>query len=83
MKHAYWGVICKTKAPKECANLIAAHYIGPYEGKFFYELPEEGPGWWKIECGKCGHTHRYTRDDLAVKTLDTPPPPGFRGWSGW
>ena len=83
MKHAYWCVICKTKTPHECGNLIAAHYIGPQEGHFAYELPEYGPGSWEIECGKCRKPHRYTRDDLQVKALDAPPPSGFRGWSGW
>jgi hypothetical protein len=76
MKHAYWCVICKTP---NC-GLIVVNYIGPHDGRPFFTLPEEGPGWWQYECGSCQKDYRYSRDDLQAKALDSPPPPDFRSW---
>lgn len=78
MKHAWWVVTCKTP---NC-GVIAAKYIGLHDGRPIYILPGEGPEWWDFQCGTCGKTHTYTREDLRATTLDFPPPPETRGADG-
>jgi len=78
LKHAYWGVVCKTPS---CAGLIPAKYLGLYdEKKSLYSLPDEAAGPWDIECTGCWNRHRYTRDDLRVKSAGVAPPSNFQNW---
>jgi hypothetical protein len=71
-EYVYWILQCKTP---NCTASIAVKYAGPYSGQPIYPLPDPMPGWFDIQCGECGTTHRYKRHDLATVKVSDPPPP--------
>jgi len=77
MQHACWGVRCLTT---DCRTFHVAKVIGPHDGRPVYLLPDEMPGWFDYQCANCGIAHRYMREMLEVKLVDSLPPTDFREW---
>jgi len=77
MPHIYWTARCKTE---KCPVLQVAKYIGDYDDRKVFVLPDVMPGWFDFQCAECGKIHRYYRMELSPFALPHPPTPEWREW---